>query len=40
VEHFEWPPGGFDARAVNFCNIKNGLGELVSGPPPGMEDWS
>jgi predicted phosphodiesterase len=31
---------GFDARAVNFCNIKNGLGELVSGPPPGMEDWS
>lgn len=31
---------GFDARAVNFCNIKNGLGELVSGPPAGMDSWS
>ena len=28
---------GFDARAVNFCNIKNGLGELISGPLEGME---
>lgn len=25
---------GFDARAVNFCCIKNGLGEFISGPPP------
>jgi hypothetical protein len=31
---------GFDARAVNFCSIKNGLGEFVAGPPPGKEDWS
>lgn len=31
---------GFDARAVNLCNIKNGLGELVSGPPVVMESWS
>jgi predicted phosphodiesterase len=25
---------GFDARAVNFCSIKNGLGELIFAPPP------
>jgi predicted MPP superfamily phosphohydrolase len=31
---------GFDARAVNYCSIKNGLGEFVAGPPPGKEDWS
>lgn len=31
---------GFDARAVNFCCIKNGLGEFISGPPPHMEGWS
>lgn len=31
---------GFDARAVGFCSIKNGLGELVSGPPVGMRSWS
>ncbi|WP_291013776.1 metallophosphoesterase [Hydrogenophaga sp.] len=30
---------GFDARAVNFCCIKNGLGEFVAGPPAGMEEW-
>lgn len=27
---------GFDARAVNFCGIKNGLGEFISGPSPHM----
>ena len=31
---------GFDARAVNFCCIKNGLGEFVAGPPAGKEQWS
>lgn len=31
---------GFDARAVNFCCIKNGLGEFLVGPPPGKEQWS
>ena len=30
----------FDARAVNFCCIKNGLGEFVAGPPAGKEQWS
>lgn len=31
---------GFDARAVGFCCIKNGLGELVCGPPEGKRDWT
>lgn len=31
---------GFDARAVNFCCIKNGLGELIWGPPPEKASWS
>ncbi|WP_291012941.1 metallophosphoesterase [Hydrogenophaga sp.] len=31
---------GFDARAVNFCCIKNGLGEFISGPPPEKASWS
>lgn len=31
---------GFDARAVNFCCIKNGLGEWVAGPSAGMENGS
>jgi predicted phosphodiesterase len=31
---------GFDARAVNYCCIKNGLGEFVAGPPAEKEQWS
>lgn len=31
---------GFEACAVNFCCIKNGLGELIADPPPHMEGWS
>jgi hypothetical protein len=31
---------GFDARAVNFCCIKNGLGELIAGPPEEIKGWS
>jgi predicted phosphodiesterase len=34
------PRLGFDARAINHCCIKNGLGELVSGPPANKEDGS
>lgn len=31
---------GFDACAVNFCCIKDGLGEFISSPLPHMEGWS
>lgn len=31
---------GFEACAVNFCCIKDGLGEFISSPPPHMEGWS
>lgn len=34
------PQLGFDARAVNICSIKNGLGELVMGSSDGVEVWS
>ena len=31
---------GFDARAINICSIKNGLGELVLASSHGTEVWS
>lgn len=30
---------GFDAIAVNYCCIKNGLGEFIYGPQPRNLDW-